>query len=90
MTQPEPQIEIPMPGLEPKIFNADQFMMLRPRKIELIHGWVIGPPPYYDEVRHDLLLMLLANWGLKEAVRLAPPEAWRAALREVYGDAASS
>jgi hypothetical protein len=29
---------------------------------------------------------LLVNEGLLEAVRLAPPERWYAALRQVYGE----
>ena len=31
-------------------------------------------------------LLLLLNEGLLRAVQLAPPEQWRAALRQVYGE----
>ena len=38
------------------------------------------------EGSRNLLLLLLVNEGLVRAVRLAPPELWRAALRQVYGN----
>jgi hypothetical protein len=32
------------------------------------------------------LLLLLVNEGLLKAMRLAPPDGWRATLRQVYGE----
>jgi hypothetical protein len=55
-----------------------------PEKLELWQGYLIMPPEYTDE-RRDLLTLLLVNEGVREAVRLAPPDVWRAALEEVYG-----
>lgn len=77
-----------MPGLEPQLINAGQFMAFAPEKLELLDGYLVAPPPY-DEQRRDLLLLLLVNEGLAEVVRMAPPELWRAALRRVYGDQAT-
>lgn len=63
----------------------DEYQAFTPEKLELWQGYLIDPPDYPEE-RRDLLLLLLVNEGLAEAVRLAPPEAWRAALREAYGE----
>jgi len=63
----------------------DQYHALTPEKLELWGGYLIDPPEYVEQ-RRNLLLLLLVNEGLLEAVRLAPPEQWRAALREVYGE----
>ena len=55
------------------------------QKLELSDGYLIHGPRYL-EGRRDLLMLLLVNQGLLEAVRLAPPELWREAIRQVYGD----
>ena len=47
-----------------------------PEKLELIEGRLC----WSDEDRLLLLGLLLENVGLNAAVRLAPPERWRAAL----------
>ncbi len=75
----------PVPDLRPKPINLEQYLELTPEKLELIEGYLISGPQYPEE-RRDLLLLLLVNEGLEEAVRLAPPDAWREALRRVYGD----
>lgn len=75
----------PTPGLEPKTINREQHEAFTPRRLDYIDGYLI------DELeepkrRRDLLLLLLTNEGLAEVVRFAPPDLWRAALRQVYGD----
>jgi hypothetical protein len=52
--------------------------------LDLIEGYLIGGPDYPEE-RRDLMLLLLTNEGLEEAVKLAPADRWREALRRVYG-----
>jgi hypothetical protein len=42
-------------------------------------------PPYRHNARERLLALLLTNEGLARAVRLAPLERWREALKQVYG-----
>ncbi|HTE85799.1 MAG TPA: hypothetical protein VK821_13805 [Dehalococcoidia bacterium] len=51
-----------------------------PEKIELIDGDLLYGPEDH-EGRRNLLQLLLTNEGLQEAVRLAPAEVWREALR---------
>ena len=48
-------------------------------KIELIHGY-IGDP----EMRANLLRALVINEGLSAVIRLAPPQAWRKAMKQSY------
>ena len=85
MNDRQQPVERPVPGLEPQLINVRLYEAFTPGKLELLAGYLVAPPPY-DEERRDLLLLLLFNEGLKEAVRLVPPELWRAALREVYGE----
>lgn len=85
MSDQQPPVERLVPDLEPHRINIEQYYAYAPEKFELIDGYLFAPPPW-DEWRRNLLLLLLYQEGLREAVRLAPPEAWRAALREVYGD----
>ena len=77
--------ERPTPDLAPRPITLDQYHALTPEKLELWEGYLIDPPDYVEQ-RRNLLLLLLVNEGLLEAVRLAPPERWRAALRQVYGE----
>ena len=77
--------ERPRPDLEPRPITLDQYHALTPEKLELWEGYLIDPPDYVEQ-RRNLLLLLLVNEGLLEAVRLAPPERWRAALKQVYGE----
>jgi hypothetical protein len=81
----EPEVVRSVPGLEPQRINLEQYMALTPEKLELIEGYLIAPPDWRDE-RQDLLLLLLTNEGLEAAVRLAPAERWREAIRKVYGE----
>jgi hypothetical protein len=78
--------ERPVPSLEARPITLEQYEAFTPEKLELWQGYLISPPDYPEE-RRSLLLLLLVNEGLLEAVRLAPPDQWRAALRQVYGDA---
>jgi hypothetical protein len=64
---------------------STRYLALTPESLELVRGFLIDPPEHPD-ARRDLLSLLLVNLGLADAVRLAPPERWRAALHEVYGD----
>lgn len=86
MQDPDASTERPVPHLEGRAITMGQYHALTPEKLELWGGYLIDPPEYVEQ-RRDLLLLLLVNEGLLEAVRLASPERWRAALREVYGDA---
>ena len=75
----------PVPQLERQPINGDQYMAFTPEKLELSEGYLIHGPRY-PKGRRDLLMLLLVNQGLLEAVRLAPPQLWREAIRQVYGD----
>ena len=77
--------ERPVPALTGRPITMDEYHAYTPEKLELIEGYLIHSPDH-PEQRRDLLLLLLVNEGLAEAVRLAPPDAWRAALRAVYGE----
>ena len=85
MDEAEMPVERPEPGLEPRPITLAQYEALTPEKLELFSGFLIDGPEYPEE-RRNLLSPLLVNEGLLQAVRLAPPEQWRAALRQVYGD----
>lgn len=78
-------VERPLPELEPRSLTLEQYHALTPEKLELWQGYLIDGPDY-PEQRRNLLALLLLNEGLLQAVRLAPPERWRAALRQVYGE----
>lgn len=54
-----------------------------PEKLELIEGRLC----WTDEERLTLLALLLENVGLNQAVRLAPAERWRVALRNLQREA---
>lgn len=81
----QPPVERPRPDLDGRPITMDQYQALTPEKLELWGGYLIAPPEYPEE-RRNLLLLLLVNEGLREAVRLAPPDRWRAALKQVYGE----
>ena len=74
----------PVPDIEPQPINLEQYEAFTPEKVELIEGYLIDGPDYHEE-RLDLLMLLLVNEGLAEAVRLAPEARWREAIRRVYG-----
>ena len=84
MAERESPAERPTPDLERRPITMDEYYAFTPEKLELLSGYLISGPDYPEE-RRNLLLLLLVNEGLLEAVRLAPPERWRAALRQVYG-----
>jgi hypothetical protein len=86
MQDDEPTAPRPEPALGPQPITLDQFDVFTPEKFELWQGYLFMPPEYTED-RRNLLLLLLTNEGLLEAVRLAPPERWREALRQVYGEA---
>ena len=81
----EDAVERPLPELEPRPLTLEQYHALTPEKLELWQGYLIAGPDHPEE-RRNLLSLLLLNEGLLHAVRLAPPERWRAALRRVYGE----
>ena len=85
MQEGEAPVERPVPDLEPRRITMEQYEALTPEKLELFQGYLIDPPNYPAE-RRNLLSLLLVNEGLLQAVRLAPLEVWRAALRQVYGE----
>lgn len=74
----------PVADLEPHRITTDEYHMCTVEHLELLDGYLCdGPPP--SQRRRELLQLLLVNVGLLEAVRLAPEERWREALRRVYG-----
>ena len=85
MDETESSSERPVPELEPRPLTFEQYLALRPEKLELVEGYLIDGRDR-PEQRRDLLALLLLNEGLLQAVRLAPAERWRAALRQVYGE----
>lgn len=85
MQESEPNVERPAPGLERQPITVYELEAFAPEKMELLDGYLFDGPDY-PEQRRNLLTLLLVNEGLVEAVRLAPAELWRAALRQVYGD----
>ncbi len=85
MDERESAVERPVPGLEPRRITMAEYEAFTPEKLELWEGYLIDPPGYPDQ-RRDLLLLLLVNQGLLDAVRLAPADQWHAALRQVYGE----
>ncbi len=85
MDEPERPVARPVPDLAGRRITMDEYHAFTPEKLELWEGCLIMPREYPDE-RRDLLMLLLVNEGLREAVRLAPAERWREALREVYGE----
>jgi hypothetical protein len=72
----------PVPDLSPQPITMEQYEAFTAEKIELWAGYLFGPPDFHD-YRRDMLLLLLVNEGLEQAVRLAPLERWREALRRV-------
>ena len=85
MSDEQNTVARPVPDVDGRPITMDEYHALTPEKLELWQGYLIAPPDYPDE-RRDLLLLLLVNEGLAQAVRLAPPDQWRAALREAYGE----
>ena len=79
----ERPIDPPRPDLEPRPITLEQYLALTPEKLELIEGYLIDGPAYVEQ-RRNLLRLLLVNEGLLQAVQLASPERWQAALRQVY------
>ena len=80
MRQPD---QLPTPDLEARAINVEQFQAYTPEKFELVEGYLFDTQEY-AESRQRLLALLLVNVGLVDAVRLAPEERWREALRRVY------
>lgn len=73
----------PVPDVTPRPINFEQYEAFTPEKLELIEGYLIDGPDYHEE-RLDLLMLLLVNEGLEEAVRLAPAGRWQEAIRRAY------
>jgi hypothetical protein len=85
MQEFEPNVERPIPGLARQPITVYELEAFAPEKMELLEGYLFDGPDY-PEQRRNLLTLLLVNEGLIEAVRLAPAEQWRVALRQVYGE----
>lgn len=71
--------ELPVPHLEGRPINVEEFRACTPEKFELIAGYLFDTVDH-PESRRRLLALLLTNVGLREAVRLAPEDQWREAL----------
>ena len=81
---PETTEGLPKPDLERRPITLEEYHACTVEHLELLDGYLCdGPPP--SQRRRELLQLLMANAGLLEAVRLAPQELWRDALRRVYG-----
>ncbi len=76
----EAKSEWPIPDLESQPITEEQYFAFTPEKFELCKGYLFEPPDRH-ELRTPLLALLLRNEGLLRAVRLAPLERWREALR---------
>jgi hypothetical protein len=75
--------ELPIPDLEGRAINVEEYRVNTPEKLELLYGYLIdGPGP--SDSRRRLLALLLVNEGLREAVRLAPEDRWREALESIH------
>jgi len=75
--------QLPLPELEARAIDVEQFRAYTPEKFELLDGYLFDTGQH-TESRRRLLRLLLVNVGLFEAVRLAPEERWREALQRVY------
>ncbi len=75
----------PVPDLGPHPITLEQYHDYAAEKIELLGGYLFAPADYHED-RRNMLLLLLVNEGLDAAIRLAPIERWREALRRVVGD----
>jgi hypothetical protein len=53
--------------------------MLKPEKIEMVRGKLLG----HDEDRETLLALLLENVGADRAVQLGDPDVWRTAVAKL-------
>jgi hypothetical protein len=53
--------------------------MLRPEKLEMVDGKIVGS----DEERELLLGLLLENVGADRAVQFGDPEVWRSAVAKI-------
>ena len=80
MRAPDP---LPIPDLEARAINVEEFRAYTPEKFELVKGYLFDGHEH-AESRRRLLELLLVNVGLLDAVRLAPEDRWREALRRVY------
>ncbi|HJS43334.1 MAG TPA: hypothetical protein VJ755_07655 [Gemmatimonadales bacterium] len=75
--------QLPIPDLEARAINVEEFRANTPEKFELLKGYLFDTYEH-AESRQRLLSLLLVNVGLLDAVRLAPEALWREALRRVY------
>lgn len=67
------------PDLKPQLVNYEMFCDYTPEKLELLDGILLGD----IEESKKLLLLLLYNIGLEEAVKLAPKELWEQAINSL-------
>lgn len=86
MAHPGAPVSAPIPDLEPRAITMEEYYGYAPEKFELIRGYLFLPGEF-PEPRLKLLRLLLVNVGLLAAVRLAPEQEWREALKRVYGSA---
>lgn len=74
---------LPVPHLEPRTIDVQEFRTNTPEKFELLGGYLFDTAEHPDS-RRRLLALLLVNVGLLEVVRLAPQESWLEALERAY------
>ena len=81
METPQP---LPIPDLSARPITVGEFRANTPEKLDLLKGYLfdLAEEP---ESRLRFLALLLVNIGLVNAVRLAPEERWREALKKAYG-----
>ena len=75
--------QLPIPELESRAIDVEEFRANTPEKFELLDGYLFDTRQH-AESRRRLLRLLLVNVGLLDAVRLAPERRWREALQRVY------
>lgn len=75
---------LPIPHLEARAITLAEYHAHTPEKFELLGGYLFDTAAHPD-ARRRLLGLLLVNVGLLDAVKLAPEEGWREALRRVHG-----
>ncbi|WP_324718143.1 hypothetical protein U7230_07745 [Carboxydochorda subterranea] len=76
-----PEPDWPCVGPDGAPVDVELYARFAPKKLELVRGYLINGPEH-PEARLRPLALLLRNVGLKAALRLAPREAWKRAMRE--------
>lgn len=73
---------LPIPCCWPEPITLEQFETFAPEKLELVDGYLLGPPDSEEarQARIRLMVLLLANCGLGEATMFSDEYHWREAI----------